>query len=103
MNLRTVALVALACAGSFGSAKAATITGQVERIFPSSNGVMNFRLKSDTCNTATEYYTYTADTAHGKIWTALLIAAAVAGEPVSVSVPACGAGNKVISYLFQDF
>jgi hypothetical protein len=78
-------------------------TGEVEKIFPSGLGVINFRLKGDTCIPSEYYYTFSLDAPSGKAWYAMLLTAANTGRPVTVRVTTCGAANLQADYIFQQF
>jgi hypothetical protein len=81
--------------------------GPILRLYPSGDYVY-FRLKDDTCNSTAnnEFYYFNMTENHhaAKNWYSMILAAGSTGKPVKVQVSNCNlAGNKKVTYVFQDF
>lgn len=86
----------------------AVTSGLVKRIFPTSDGAINFQLKNDACNAAYKYYKFDSSTVSGKNWYSLLLASAASGTEVKLRFVgddvACDPSvNKEIIYLYVDY
>jgi len=93
---------------TFISSNSFSAVGEIKRIYPDSNGVVNFQLKGDSCNGPYKYYKFDGTTEAGKHWFSLLLASAATGRPVMVRVSSdiedCDANiNKEISYIYVDY
>jgi hypothetical protein len=92
---------------------AGTVSGQVERIYPtvSSAGVqvVNFRIKNDLCklsgSAGNTYWRFDLENDISKAWYSILLAAGTSGMPVKVGVPDnCDPNStEYINYIYQDF
>ena len=106
MRLRILFIVAVAISCFSAATNAATITGYVERIYPSGHYV-NFRLKGDSCklsgSAGNTYWRFRLSTEVEHAWFSMLLAAAHNKSQVRISVPSCTPQeSQVIRYLFID-
>lgn len=78
------------------------LTGQVKRIYPTSDGQVYFRLVG-ACKVVTYFHFSTASQA-GKNWYAMLMTAASSARPVRISLPqSCNdVEHQAVQYVYQD-
>lgn len=94
------------------TASARSISGYVERIYPTidagGNHVVNFRIKGDDCkrtgSDGNTYWRFNLDGEVKEAWFSMLLAASVSGKIIKVGIPVCEPSqDQYINYIFQDY